>query len=75
MHAPVGVVKDRGHEWVPLCLCDLSAKQPATQADCPTDAIGQTSELASNETAPQAGSAIDSDAAGEDPGSAKIGAR
>ncbi len=80
-HAPLGVVKERGREWVPLCLSYLSAKQPLTQADESTDAPDHGSKPALRGTAPQASDAIDTTApestedAGEGPGNAKIGAR
>ena len=75
-HAPLGVVKERGREWVPLCLSYLSAKQPATHADDLTDALEHKPD-----TAPSASDAIGRTAAEsaedaeEGPGNAKIGAR
>lgn len=81
VHAPVGVVKDRGHEWVPLCLSYLSAKQPVTQSEELTDAADQGAEPVTTETAPPASSAIDTSAAEsredawDHPGNARIGAR
>ena len=80
-HAPVGVVKDRGPDWVPLCLSYLSAKQPAVQPDISTDAPDQSGKPGLTATAPQGNGASESSAdratedAGEDPTSAKIGAR
>ena len=80
-HAPVGVVKDRGPDWVPLCLSYLSAKQPALQPRISADAPDQSGEPGLTATVPQGRGASESDAArvtedaGEDPASANIGAR
>jgi len=79
VHAPVGIVKDKGQEWVPLCLSYLSAKQPGYQPES-IDATAETSELGQTEAALEAG--VDLGTAAEAAGdaeesgtAAKIGAR
>ncbi len=79
MHAPVGVVKDKGQEWVPLCLSYLSAKQPGYQPES-IDASAETNELGQAEAALNAGHELGTVAeavedAEQSGNAAKIGAR
>ena len=79
MHAPVGVVKDKGQEWVPLCLSYLSAKQPGYKSDS-IHATAETNELGQAEAALKAGielgTAAEATEDAEESGTAaKIGAR
>ena len=72
VHAPVGVVKDKGQEWVPLCLSYLSAQQPGYQPDS-IDATAETNALkAGIELGTAAEAAEDAEESGT---AAKIGAR